>query len=207
MSGQEGSSGSSEPPEVPDWVKTGRWLLAHVRQEHAVIRQAPLSVLLTAAVLSLGFWWFDKARIGEQISNLTTANTSLQATITGVQADIASKKDKIVDLQTRIDAPRPPAPLTVTLHGQRIVPFSPSRAPVTEGQTSSKCPDHGIRFTDSNMSFTGAFVSMPAGVKVDICTTESIITGPKIIEVRPIGESTSATDPPAAIPPSPGRPK
>lgn len=70
-----------EAPDAPPWIKNIQWLLHHVRQEGAAIRKAPLAVLTTAVVISLLFWYWDKSRFEDQISNLTSAGTALQATI------------------------------------------------------------------------------------------------------------------------------
>jgi hypothetical protein len=81
MSDQPELPGMPEAPEPPEWVKSWRWIWHHVQQEGAVIRRAPGAVLLTAVVIALAFWLYDKSRFDDRIANLEAANGTLQATI------------------------------------------------------------------------------------------------------------------------------
>jgi hypothetical protein len=94
-------TGIPPPPETPEWLKTIRWISHHFLREGEVIWKAPVATALAWGLLTYASYWYLSVHFSERLENLTSANTSLQATIGQLQNELKGASPQLAAIQAR----------------------------------------------------------------------------------------------------------
>jgi hypothetical protein len=94
-------------PEAPESIKWIGYVVAHFTRERAVIKQAPISVLTTAAIIGLLIYFVLQMHFQDQIDSMRAAGEQLRATITYQSEQLNGLRQQIQSTQT--SAPTTPA--------------------------------------------------------------------------------------------------